>query len=90
MRLSRWLHDVLKSSFKTPELARYGVINRFKMLIYAHVNYALFRTSCPTPPTGPALLFKIAPGDFVSPIYALPRTHLRNFKTAFNVSFSGS
>ncbi len=48
----------LRSCFKTPQLARYGVINRFKMLIYSHVNCAF------------------------SPIYALSRTHLRNFTTA--------
>jgi predicted TIM-barrel fold metal-dependent hydrolase len=47
-----------RSCFKTPQLARYGVINRFKMLIYFRVNCAF------------------------SPIYALSRTHLMNFKTA--------
>jgi hypothetical protein len=31
------------------------------------------------------MLFKIAPGDFVSPIYALSRTHLRGFKTASKI-----
>ena len=41
---------ILRSCFKTPQLALYGVINRFKMLIYARVNcafspiYALSRT----------------------------------------------
>jgi hypothetical protein len=44
--------------YKTPQLARFGVINRFKMLIYSRVNGAF------------------------SPIYALSRTHLRDFKTA--------
>jgi hypothetical protein len=28
------------------------------------------------------MLFKIAPGDFVSPIYALSRAHLRGLKIA--------
>jgi hypothetical protein len=31
---------VVRGCFKTPQLARYGVINRFEMLIYSHVNYA--------------------------------------------------
>ncbi len=41
---------LLRSCFKTPQLARYSVINRFEMLIYSHVNcafssiYALSRT----------------------------------------------
>jgi hypothetical protein len=48
----------LRSCLKISQLARYGVINRFEMLIYSRVNCAF------------------------SPIYALSRTHLRNFKTA--------
>jgi hypothetical protein len=31
------------------------------------------------------MLFKIAPGDFISPIYALSRTHLRGLETASKV-----
>jgi hypothetical protein len=50
----------LRSCFKTPHLAPYGVKNRLKMLIYSHVNCAS------------------------SPVLALSRTHLSNFKTASN------
>ncbi len=49
----------LRSCFKIPQLARYGVTNRFKMLIYTHVNCAF------------------------SQIYALSRTHLRDFRRAY-------
>jgi hypothetical protein len=38
----------LRSHFKTSKLAQHVVINRFKMLIYSHVNCALLRASCPT------------------------------------------
>ena len=44
------LSTIIRSYFKTPQLARYGVINRFEMLIYSDVNcafstiYALSRT----------------------------------------------
>lgn len=37
----------------------------------------------PSTPLGPAELFKIAPGDFVSPIFALSYAQLSNFKKAF-------
>jgi hypothetical protein len=51
----------LRSCFKIPKLALYGVKNWLKMLIYFRVN-----------------------GVF-SPLYALSRTHLRNFKTATKI-----
>ncbi len=70
--------------FKTPQLACYGVINRFEMPIYAHVNCALIRGILPVlHPMGQrryALLLKIAPDDFVSPIYVLSRSHLRGLE----------
>jgi hypothetical protein len=76
-----YTNDSFRNCFKIPQLARYGVINRFEMLIYSRVNGAYYSGPPALHPSGRQSRSNLFPTD-LSPSYALSRTQLRNFKIA--------